>query len=463
VDLPSLNETVKRTCDSLRQGALNQVTDYEQRFSTLTNLYEELLVNLIKTGFNPKEAWETAMEFFGSRSVRFAGVDGTLYSRPLFDMVIFFGGAYAATGTVTFSENAEPQVQYDAKTLQQGTGISSVVPMYINEIPDVDQTFFASGQPDEISPAKTLTDEGIINNATIANSIMTFSEYYLAYKLATDQNQDTRIILLDRSLSTERASLLYDTGKTDFWTAKSSILGHKIDDTPIDTNDLTIARQYVCNQGLGLPPPRADHLRHAIINLAKQKNTVTARQVLSEFGITDEKRIKRVERAHKNLAKKGIMNEKNGAYTLNPKYASSWERTKKLTVNIGDNLFFAKNTEKEVASSMKILKDGKEQWLTTLDIAFLTLFALQMLMEECWKRHILLIGVTKDPRLQTATNSDNAQRGLAENVRSARSLAGTAEHGSHDTPVSQHLQLGTDQAAVEPHRVRLRLQNHAAR
>jgi hypothetical protein len=45
---------------------------------------------------------------------------------------------------------------------------------------------------------------------------------------------------------------------------------------------------------------------------------------------------------------------------------------------------------------MKILKDGKEHWLTTLDIAFLTLFTLHMLMEECWKRHILLIGITKD-------------------------------------------------------------------
>ena len=44
-------------------------------------------------------------------------------------------------------------------------GISSVVPMYINEIPDVDQVFFAQEQPSEVSPNKTLTDEGIINNA----------------------------------------------------------------------------------------------------------------------------------------------------------------------------------------------------------------------------------------------------------------------------------------------------------
>jgi hypothetical protein len=396
VTAPSLSDTVKRTCNSLRQGATKQISDYEQRFSVLKNLYDELLANLIKTGFSPKEAWETATEFFGSTSVRFAGVDGTMYSRPLFDMVIFFGGAYASTGTVTFSESAEPQVQYDAKTMQQSMGISSVVPMYINEIPEVDQVFFAQGQPSEVSPNKMLTDEGIISNATIANSIMTFSEYYLAFKLAADPDRSAQIILLDRSLSVERASLLYDTSKMEFWTAKSSILGHKIDDVAIDVNDLAIARHHVCNQGLGLPPPRADYIRYAIINLAKKKSPLTTEQVLAEFGVADKKRTKRVERALKNLTAKGILTEKDGAYTLSEKYVSSWERIKKLTVNIGDSLFFTKTPEKEAASSMKILKDDKEQWLTTLDIAFLTLFALQMLMEECWKKRILLIGVTKD-------------------------------------------------------------------
>ena len=93
---------MKHTCDNLRQGATNQVTDYEQRFSILKDAYDALLVNLIKHGYNPGEAWATAKEFFGSDSVRFAGVDGTMYSRPMFDMVIFFGGAYASTGTITF-------------------------------------------------------------------------------------------------------------------------------------------------------------------------------------------------------------------------------------------------------------------------------------------------------------------------------------------------------------------------
>ena len=393
---PSLSDMVKRTCDTLRQGATKQISDYEQRFSSLKNLYSQLLENLIKQSFSPKEAWETATEFFGASSVRFAGVDGTMYSRPLFDMVIFFGGAYAATGTVTFSENAEPRVQYDAKTIQQGTGMSSVVPIYVNEIPEVDQAFYAEGQPGETSPNKALTDEGIISNATIANAIMTFSEYYLAYKLAADSNLDTRIILLDRSLSVDRASLLYDTSKMEYWTAKSSLLGYKIADEAFDVNDLAIARQHVYSAGLGLPPPRANHLRYAIISLAEREKTLTVQQVLAEFGVVDDKRRRRVERALKNLVLKGVLIKENETYRLNPKYASTWEGTKKLTVQLGDALFFTKAPDVEAASTMKIVKDGKERWLTTLDIAFLTLFSLQMLMEECWRKRILLVGVTKD-------------------------------------------------------------------
>jgi len=392
----SLSNAVKRNSNMLRLGASRQVLDYEQRFSSLKNLYDGLLLNIIKMDFDCKEAWETAKEFFGSSCVRFAGIDGTMYSRPLFDLVIFFGGAYASTGTITFSDKDKPLVEYDERTIQQGAGISSVVPVYVNEIPDIDQTFFDVEQPEEISLGKPLMDEAIISNATIANWIMTFAEYYLAYKLATDPEQNIRIILLDRSLSIERASLLYDTSKYELWKAKSSIIGYKIDNEPIDVNDLTIARQHVCNQALGLPPQRADYLRYAIIHLVKRKGALTEKQILAEFGITDEKRAKRAERYLKHLIKRGILGEKNENYTLISKYVTTWERIKKLVTSLGDRFFFAKTSEMETANLMKILKDGKEHWLTTLDVAFLTLFTLHMLMEECWKRQILLIGITKD-------------------------------------------------------------------
>lgn len=390
----SVNSMIRRASDVLKLGVSGQVLDYEQRFLSLENLFDGLFSNFVRMNFGCGEAWEVAREFFGASCVRFAGVDGTMYSRPLFDLVIFFGGAYASTGTITFSEKDKPLVKYDEKIVEQGAGISSVVPVYVNEIPDIDHTFFSVEQPGEMSLGKPLVDEVIISNASIANWIMTFAEYYLAYKLVTDSEQNVRIIFLDRSLSNERASLLYDTSKRELWKAKSSTVGYKIDGEPIDVNDLTIARQHVFNQALGLPPLRADYLRYAIFDLAIRRGVLTEKQVLGEFGIADEKRVGRVRRYLKYLVGNGVLDKKDGAYVLKSKYATTWERIKKLVMSLGDRFFFSKTSE--TANLMKILKDGKEHWLTTLDIAFLTLFTLHMLMEECWKRRVLLVGMTKD-------------------------------------------------------------------
>jgi hypothetical protein len=393
----SLSKNVKRTCDSLRQGATRQITDYEMRFSGFKNLYDGLLENLVRIGYDFSQAYSTAKELFGSENVRFAAVDGTMYSRPLFDMVIFFGGAYASTGSVTFTEDVAPRITYDPKTLEQSTGVSSVVPVYINEIPDLDTAFSSPEQPSEINPGKLSTDQEIANNSMIANAIMTFGEYFLAYKLASNKTHSYRIILMDRGLSTDRAILLYETRKTEFWDVKCSLKGYKLDDaeSPVDQSDLAIAR-HVFSTASGLPPPRANYLRYSIIDLLKNENSLSSERIASSLGISDEKRVRRIERALKGLMQKQIVGEIEGSYSLDPKYVSSWERMKQITLALGENLFLENSSSTGTASSMKIVKSGKEHWLTTLDISFLTLFTMHMLMEECWKQHILLVGITKD-------------------------------------------------------------------
>ncbi|MEM2903187.1 MAG: hypothetical protein QXR00_01620, partial [Candidatus Bathyarchaeia archaeon] len=290
--LSPISNAIKRTCEVLKQGATAQVADYERRFQSLKNFQEILLSNLIRMELDYMNIFDTACSFFGSRKVRFAGIDGTMYSRPLFDMVVFFGGAYAAAGTVTFREDGPPLVSYDEK-ISSGAGISSVVPIYVNEVPDVDQVFFEASEG-EVGFGRPLTEETIINNATVANWIMNFAEHFLAYRMATDHNTDVRIIILDRSLSVERASLLYDTSKSHLWERKCSIVGYEVDGEPIDLNDIAIARQCICNRALGLPPPRGDYLRYAIISLLRDKAALTMKQILEEFGVKDEKRAKRV-------------------------------------------------------------------------------------------------------------------------------------------------------------------------
>src|SRR5260370_30180048 len=52
--------------------------------------------------------------------------------------------------------------------------------------------------------------------------------------------------------------------------------------------------------------------------------------------------------------------------------------------------------EQPKQNPLRVMKKGDLHWLTTQDLAFLTLFTLNLLVEECWKKRILLIGLTKD-------------------------------------------------------------------
>src|SRR4030067_3391792 len=83
--------------------------------------------------------------FFGSDKVGFAAVDGTEYTRPMFDLVIFFGGSYAAKGSVQFEDN-KLKIEYSTKFSEEGVGVSSCVPMYVNEIVEVEQASMQLGQ-----------------------------------------------------------------------------------------------------------------------------------------------------------------------------------------------------------------------------------------------------------------------------------------------------------------------------
>jgi DNA-binding Lrp family transcriptional regulator len=346
--------------------------------------------------FDFGRAFETAEEFFGSNKVRFAGIDGTMYSRSLFDLMIFFGGAYAVAGVVEFGRDGPPRVEYDSRFLERGAGVSSVVPMYISEVPDVDQTFFDLEEPGELGVSKPLVDEAIISNATIANWIMSFAEYYLAYKLITDPDRNIRILLMDRTLSGERGSLLYDTSKRELWEAKGSLIGLEVDGVLIDKNDLAYGRYCIRHPVLGLPPARADYLRYAVIYLVEERGPLSLEEICEGLGVEEEKRVKRVRKYLETAVKDGYLREKNARYLMEPRYLNTWERLKKVVRLFGDR-FFYEGKEKELRSNrMKIVKAGKEHWLTTLDLAFLTLFCLYMIVEECWKRRVLFIGLTKD-------------------------------------------------------------------
>src|SRR5437879_10364129 len=111
----SLSSAIERAGTLLQNGAIDQIEGYRARFETLEGMYERVFASIIKSNFDPKSARDTAKKFFGTDKVSFAAVDGTDYARPLFDLVVFFGGSYAARGTIKYADNGPPTVRSEER------------------------------------------------------------------------------------------------------------------------------------------------------------------------------------------------------------------------------------------------------------------------------------------------------------------------------------------------------------
>ncbi|MCD6514408.1 MAG: hypothetical protein J7L07_05750 [Candidatus Odinarchaeota archaeon] len=379
-----VSSSVSKLGEKLRGTTNEQVSDYKERFSVVKEMYDEFMKDLIVQRFNSEKCFEFAVNFFGKPRIKFVAIDGTAYAREIFDLVIFFGGAYACEGEIEFSKKGRPKIKYSTKVIEEGQGISSCVPLYINEIPEIDQTFFEEKEG-ELALGKSLQDEEIINNSQIALSIMHFAEYFLAYMMVKN-DPEVGLILLDRTLSGDQASFISKTSKKENWERKSALINFNFEGRKITSRLLEYGRYRIYNPELDLPPPRGDYLKYRLIYLIEEKGPINLETIIKE--LKTEERIERVEKILKKLEDDGFIKETKGYYDVVDELKDAWSILKKLVEFIGKRVF--------EENELQIEKYGKNYWLTTLDLSFLTLFCIYMLIEECWKRNILLVGMTKD-------------------------------------------------------------------
>ncbi|MBS7620055.1 hypothetical protein KEJ21_05360, partial [Candidatus Bathyarchaeota archaeon] len=384
-----LNRQIKNAGKVLLKGISNQVSDYSTRLKPLKDFFGEFLIRLIRTSFSHEEALSAAERFFGSSKVSFAAIDGTEYTNKIFDIVVFFGGAYAARGTVDFSYDP-PKVDYLDRLMDKGIGVSSCIPMYVNQIVEVDERYLETGEGRSLTADKILDDEAIVNNSEIANWIMTFSEFYLAYKLASSENPP-RIIFVDRSLLTMVSSLIYDTRRRKIWRS-SALIGLKIGGEEIDEVDLLYNRHRIINKDLGIPSPRGDYLRYALAYKVEEKGPLSLEDIFRELGIDTVERKRRASSLLEKSVSEGFLEREDDQYRVSSRYRNSWNRVKKAVEYLGRQIF----EEPAGNNPMQVEISEETKWLTSLDLAFLTLFSINALIEECWTHRIMLIGITKD-------------------------------------------------------------------
>lgn len=336
-----LSKKIIKTGKLLQNSTTWQIEEFQNRIKQSSSLYELISNHLIKNEFNYYEAYECSKKFFGRDSINFVAIDGTEYARQFFDMVIFYAGAYSCFGSINFDET-NLKVKYDDKFIGKGNDVSSCVPILISKIPEIDHTLYDSNPNKKQRMMDILTEESILDNTNISNSLMTFSEFFLAYRLASTKKVD--LILMDGSLSNMTPSLLSDTSNKKNWVNDCSLLNYEIDNVPLDVNDFTLGRHHIIHELLDLPPARGDYLRYIIFyKLLSQYEAISFDDLCKMLLVEDKKIISRIQKYLTRWIEEGVIEKVDGKYSITSKYNSSWTRIKKLVSSIGTQIFDGEN------------------------------------------------------------------------------------------------------------------------
>ena len=114
-DSSLIGRRLKQTGGLLLGGAQKQVQDYIGKFESLRGVYDEFLSKMLISYDSAKFDPKFVDKFFGKRKLRFAGIDGTVLKYDVFDLLIFFAGAYPAFGDIEIDDKGESKISYDEK------------------------------------------------------------------------------------------------------------------------------------------------------------------------------------------------------------------------------------------------------------------------------------------------------------------------------------------------------------
>jgi hypothetical protein len=336
----------------------------------------------LRFGVDFPSAAETARGFFGSDSVEYVAIDGTNSVDAQLDLIVFYVGAFAYTGSVAFRpggvEVGVPHAE-DA-----GLSASAAIPLSEEDAAQVFGQRRESGV--EVDPER------------LPNALMHLAEYYLAHKGVTDQ-RPRRVVLLDRTLAGDVAHLVWST--RDF--VRDGLCVLQGFDTPygrVTAFDLELSRMLQANKELGIPAPRSQLLKFAAILCLFGGESLSSTELIARLGAGPEW----AERLSDDLVELdrrfGAFEQTTPSFRLRPGAANYWERVLHATLEICEHIFNPKE-----GHPLRIKKGRSEHWVTADDLDFMVLVLVRALTREAWSDRILPIGFVKDTNAFEFVNS----------------------------------------------------------
>jgi hypothetical protein len=320
--------------------------------------------------------------FFGSTDVPFVAIDGSCHKHTSAEFVSFYGGAYGSKGNISFS-GPEAKISYRRWELTKDVSMVAFVPIppeRADDAIDRDEAVEADG-----GAPLSITDQELGEISSIHTKVMQLAEVYLAYSMATGSTiESPKLMLIDGTIS----GML---GNTSFAPRdRVKITDGLFGDILLDMADLYMALAHPISEYLDVPSPKMFQPHNRIVAEAiwsggKEVKLTSTKLKKSSF-------ISGARTLERETIGAGSFNEASGTFTFYRDPSVSWRRCISVFEHVCRGLF----VEKSKDGLSYRTQEGRRRYLLPRDIVFLTGVGLRALIEECWRRKILLVGVTKD-------------------------------------------------------------------
>lgn len=362
--------------------------EYEERLKmhaeTLKERHEALLHEFI-TSFSQYsqnqmdrlEVKRIAERFFETTEIAFVAIDGSCHKQQSANFISFYGGAYGSKGIISLAESTG-KIRYQRWELNKDVSMVAFVPIP----PDVMHYVVDPG--DSESPP-VMTDSEVADISSLHTKVMQLAEVYLAYELAKSSSvEGPRIIMLDNSIG----GIL---GNSSFSPKHVHLDQGTFDGETLSKADMSVALAHPFDQKLGVPSTKNFQPHFRVI--AEAVWAGTPKVEASKCKDFPEKHFRSGARFLERQ-KFGKFDAASDTFTFTEDPRASWQRSVRVFESICEKLFRAKDPL-GVTYEFKNLP-GEREYLRPRDMMFLVGVGLRALIETCWKRRILLVGVVKD-------------------------------------------------------------------
>ncbi|MHA2296051.1 MAG: hypothetical protein ACXADA_08525 [Candidatus Hodarchaeales archaeon] len=383
--MSEISKIFKQYETSLSESQKQYAKNMEAVASILHQIYKDYLSTFIESDFSSQfkdqvkrlSILETAGRFFDDLDkIPFVAIDGSCKKNPHQGFISFYGGAYGSRGSISFEGSTHGQIKYDRWEFKRDVSMVAFVPVPPNAI---DLTVDSDKEQDFL----IFTDNEIQEMSSLHTKVMQLAEIFLAYSVAESSSTDyPRIILLDNNLT----GIL---GNTSFSPRQLKIRNGVFRGRTLTEVDCQIALAHPFNKELDVPTRKAFLPHYRIIAEAawREKLTITKHDC-GEFAYFKQGAI-----ALQGLGA-GEFDEHSESFKFNTDPLGSWKKTIDIFKDVCDKLFRDKASD----GLMYRLNDGngRKKYMTYRDVQFFTGVGIRALIETCWRKRILLIGIAKD-------------------------------------------------------------------